>query len=104
MHSIRVPPFFGVPRFAYASPPSRMIDGTALSVSTLLIIVGQPYNPTTAGKGGLMRGYSRLPSSDSISAYPSPHSYAPAPECASSSNSKPDPRMVSPTYPPAYAS
>src|SRR5260370_24979349 len=40
MHSIRVPPFFGVPRFAYASPPSLMIDGTALSVSTLLIMVG----------------------------------------------------------------
>ena len=40
--SNRVPPFFGVPRLAYASPPSRMMAGTALSVSTLLMIVGQP--------------------------------------------------------------
>src|SRR6266852_6110572 len=51
MHNMRVPPFFGVPRLAYASPPSRMMEGTALRVSTLLMIVGQPYNPTTAGKG-----------------------------------------------------
>src|SRR5438132_1148957 len=55
MHSMRVPPFFGVPRLAYASPPSRIIDGTALSVSTLLMIVGHPYNPTTAGKRGFIR-------------------------------------------------
>src|SRR5439155_26236381 len=74
MHIILVPPFFGVPRLAYASPPSRIIEGTALSVSTLLMIVGHPYNPTTAGKGGLIRGYPRLPSSDSISADSSPHS------------------------------
>src|SRR5206468_7166366 len=73
-HSMRVPPFFGVPRLAYASPPSRIIEGTALSVSTLLMIVGHPYNPTTAGKGGLIRGYPRLPSSNSISADSSPHS------------------------------
>src|SRR5712664_2814740 len=65
---MRVPPFFGVPRLAYFSPPSRMIAGTVLSVSTLLMIVGQPYRLTTAGNGGLIRGYTRLPSSDSISA------------------------------------
>src|SRR5713226_8444950 len=99
MHSMRVPPFFGVPRLAYASPPSLMIDGTALSVSTLLMMVGHPYNPTTAGNGGLMRGYPRLPSSDSISADSSPHSYAPAPVCASKSKSNPVPRMFFPRYP-----
>src|SRR5258708_38321155 len=98
-HNTPVPPFFGVPRLAYASPPSRMIGGTALSVSTLLMIVGQPYSPTTAGKGGLIRGYPRLPSSDSISADSSPHSYAPAPVCASKSKSNPDPRMFLPRYP-----
>ena len=53
---------------------TMMIVGTALRVSTLLMIVGQPYRPTTAGKGGLIRGYPLLPSSDSISADSSPHS------------------------------
>src|SRR5579862_8765266 len=90
-HNNRVPPFFGVPRLAYFSPPSKIIDGTELSVSTLLMTVGHPYNPTTAGKGGLMRGYPRLPSSDSISADSSPHSYAPAPVCTTTSKSNPLP-------------
>src|ERR1700683_4545025 len=75
--NIRVPPFFGVPRPAYHSPPLRTIAGTELKVSTLLITVGHPYKPATAGKGGRIRGYPRLPSSDSISADSSPHSYAP---------------------------
>src|SRR6202041_1125013 len=92
----RVPPFFGVPRLAYQSPPLRITAGTVLSVSTLLITVGQPYSPTTAGKGGLIRGYPRLPSSDSIKADSSPHSYAPAPVCAASSKLNPLPKIFLP--------
>src|ERR1700728_5147066 len=95
----RVPPFFGVPNAAYQSPPCRIIAGTVLSVSTLLITVGQPYSPTTAGKGGLIRGYPRLPSSDSINADSSPHSYAPAPVCPESSKLNPLPRIFWPRKP-----
>ena len=46
---------------------SRMWGALAI-VSALLMTVGPPYSPTTAGKGGLMRGTPRLPSSDSMSA------------------------------------
>ena len=78
----RVPPFFGVPSVANASPPSQNdVRDTAQSVSTLLRTVGHAYSPTTAGNGGRMRGMPRLPSSDSSSADSSPHSYAPAPVC-----------------------
>ena len=41
MQNSRVPPFLGVPRSAYHSPPLRMMAGTELSVSTLLMTVGQ---------------------------------------------------------------
>jgi len=51
--------------------------GTVLSVSTLLMKWGSRTRPTTAGKGGLMRGYAGLPSRDYISADSSTHSYAP---------------------------
>src|SRR3970282_1062629 len=63
----RVPPCFGGLIEGYPSPPCRRIAGTDESVSTLLITVGQPYSPTTAGKGGRIRGEPRFPSSDSIS-------------------------------------
>src|SRR5579872_111583 len=62
----RVPPFFGVPRLANHSAPPKIIGGTLASVSALLMTVGPPHSPTTAGKGGRMRGTPRLPSSDSI--------------------------------------
>src|SRR5437899_11335286 len=55
--------------------------GTLAKVSALLITVGPPQRPTTAGNGGRIRGMPRLPSSDSISADSSPTSYAPAPPC-----------------------
>src|SRR6266567_2598668 len=77
----RVPPFFGVPSLEYHSAPPRIMCGTAASVSALLMTVGPPQSPTTAGNGGRMRGMQRLPSSDSISADSSPTSYAPAPPC-----------------------
>src|SRR5579863_9703870 len=96
MQNSRVPPFLTEPSPAYHSPPLCRMEGTAESVSTLLITVGDPYKPTTAGKGGRMRGYPRLPSSDSIRADSSPHSYAPAPVCVERSKSKPLPRMFLP--------
>ena len=37
-----------------------MMKGTLAMVSALLITVGPPYRPTTAGKGGLMRGNTAL--------------------------------------------
>ncbi len=63
------------------APPSRMMGGIALKVSTLLSSVGLAHAPATAGNGGFMRGIPRLPSSESSKAVSSPHSYAPAPEC-----------------------
>ena len=41
-------------------------------VSTLLIRLGEAYRPATAGNGGFVRGWPRLPSSDSSSAVSSP--------------------------------
>ncbi len=70
----RVPPFLGGPSLAnHSAPPSR-ICGTLANVSALLMTVGPPHNPTTAGNGGRIRGMPRLPSSDSISADSSPTS------------------------------
>ena len=49
-----------------------MIGGTVEIVSTLLIRLGEAYRPATAGNGGFVRGWPRLPSSDSSSAVSSP--------------------------------
>ena len=62
----------GTPVFAYSLPPRAMIGGTVAIVSTLLIRLGDAYRPATAGKGGFVRGWPRLPSSDSSSAVSSP--------------------------------
>ena len=51
MQNRRVPPFFGEPRPAYHSPPRRRMAGTAESVSTLLMTVGDPYRPDDGGEG-----------------------------------------------------
>ncbi len=75
-----MPVLFGVPSLAYSAPPSRRICTTWQSDSTLFTIVGHMYSPSAAGKyGGLIRGYGRFPSSDSISPVSSPQMYAPAP-------------------------
>src|ERR1700691_4200163 len=95
----RVPPFLGVPNLAYQSAPPRIMCGTLASVSALLMTVGPPQSPTTAGNGGRMRGMPRLPSSDSISADSSPTSYAPAPPCQYTSNFRPLPKMFAPRNP-----
>ena len=56
MQKILVPVFFGFPNEANHLPPFLNIVGTTAIVSTLLTIVGQPYNPTSAGNGGLSLG------------------------------------------------
>ena len=42
-----------------------MMGATQAMVSTLLMTVGHPNSPTTAGNGGLRRGKPFFPSSDS---------------------------------------
>ena len=56
MQKILVPVFFVFPKDANHFPPLRNIVGTTAIVSTLLIIVGQPYKPIKAGKGGFNLG------------------------------------------------
>src|ERR1019366_2161769 len=59
-----VPLLFSVPMPANHSAPLRMIGAMLASVSTLLISVGEPHNPLSAGKGGRGRGVPRLPSTE----------------------------------------
>ena len=79
MQNIFVPVFFGFPIEANHFAPLLNIVGTTAIVSTLLIIVGQPYKPINAGKGGFSLGCPFLPSKLSNNAVSSPHIYAPAP-------------------------
>src|SRR3982751_4800045 len=65
----------------YQFAPLFTMCGTAASVSTLLIVVGDANTPDTAGNGGLMRGLPRRPSIEFIMAVSSPQMYAPAPRC-----------------------
>ena len=51
-----VPVFFVLPNDANQSPPFLKIVGTTAIVSTLFTVVGNPYNPLFAGKGGLSLG------------------------------------------------
>jgi len=74
-----VPLLCAVPRAANCSGPWRIIHGTTASVSTLLMSVGCPHKPASAGNGGRKRGIPRRPSMDAISAVSSPHTNAPAP-------------------------
>ena len=50
---------FWVPISANQSALLSTIDGTEAIDSTLLITVGQEYSPSTAGNGGLSRGWPR---------------------------------------------
>ena len=56
IQNIFVPVFFGLPSDANHFPPLLKIVGTTAIVSTLLTIVGHPYKPTRAGKGGFNLG------------------------------------------------
>ena len=51
-----MPVFFDLPKLENHLEPLRRIVGTTAIVSTLFTIVGQPYKPTRAGKGGLSLG------------------------------------------------
>ncbi len=83
-----VPLLFSVPIAASHSGPLLKMWRTVAKVSTLLMIVGLPQRPRTAGKGGLGRGCPRLPSMEAISAVSSPQTKAPAPMRISMSKSK----------------
>src|SRR5215210_2264844 len=100
-----VPVLLGFPRQSdlYQAAPRFRMWGTALSVSTLLIVVGSPNRPATAGNGGLMRGLPRLPSIEFIIAVSSPQMYAPAPRCSTMSTRLPLPSALAPSAPLAYA-
>src|ERR1019366_2338152 len=67
-----VPLLLPVPMAAYQSAPLRMIGGMFARVSTLLISVGQPQRPLSAGKGGRGRGGPRLPSIEAMRVVSSP--------------------------------
>ena len=71
--------FFGLPNEANHLPPLLKIVGTTAMVSTLLTMVGHPYKPTKAGKGGFNLGCPLFPSILSNKAVSSPQMYAPAP-------------------------
>src|ERR1035441_9686784 len=84
-----VPLLLPVPMAAYQSAPLRKIGGMFARVSTLLISVGQPQRPLSAGeggrgrggqpqrlfsagKGGRVRGVPRFPSIEAMRAFSSP--------------------------------
>src|SRR5215212_8870892 len=99
-----VPVLFGLSgreNFLYHSAPLFRMCGTAASVSTLLIVVGCPNTPATAGNGGLIRGLPRRPSSEFMSAVSSPQMYAPAPLCTQTSTRLPVPMALGPMTPAA---
>jgi len=67
-----VPAFFSLPKLENHEAPLLMMVGHTATVSTLVTVVGQPYKPALAGKGGFSLGLPGLPSSDSIRADSSP--------------------------------
>jgi hypothetical protein len=61
-----------VPTRAKAGPDSRTTSRTFTRVSTLFTTVGLPKRPATVGKGGLLRGSPRKPSTELKRAVSSP--------------------------------
>ncbi len=57
-----VPELFSVPTPVNHSPPLEITTGILHQVSTLLIFVGIPYKPFSAGYGGRGDGLPDLPS------------------------------------------
>jgi len=74
-----------VSRSHYTIP--AIIDDGAMpaKVSTLLIKVGFPHKPDSAGNGGRGLGVPLFPSMEAINAVSSPHTNAPAPMRTSTS-------------------
>merc|ERR1719163_111310 len=104
MQNSLVPALFLRPNPANHSGPRRRIVGATETVSTLATVVGQPYRPALAGKGGFRRGLPGLPSRDSIRPVSSPQMYAPPPRCRCTSKSMPVPQAFLPMKPASYAS
>ena len=73
MQKIFVPVLFSAPIDLNQSGPLLKIVGTTAIDSTLLIVVGIPYKPTPAGKGGFNLGCPFFPSKLSKRAVSSPH-------------------------------
>lgn len=67
-----VPALFFLPKPANHEAPLQRIVGTTATVSTLVTVVGHPYNPAFAGNGGFILGFPCLPSKDSIKPVSSP--------------------------------
>lgn len=61
-----VPLLFTLPNEENQLPPRLKIVGQTATVSTLVTVEGQPYNPALAGNGGLSLGFPGFPSNDSI--------------------------------------
>ena len=80
--------YFHLPKFENQEEPLLKISGTTETVSTFETVVGQPYKPTFAGKGGFNLGCPFLPSRLSKRADSSPQIYAPAPLCIKISRSQ----------------
>lgn len=72
MQNNLVPLLLGLPKEANQSPDLLIIVGQTATVSTLVTVLGHPYKPALAGKGGLILGYPAFPSKDSIKAVSSP--------------------------------
>ncbi len=70
--NIVVPGLFSVPKPRNQSAPLPTMCGTWEKVSTLFTVVGMPKAPYSAGKGGFLRGWPFLPSSDSSRPVSSP--------------------------------
>lgn len=65
-----VPWLFLRPKLANHSGPRRRMVGDTATVSTLVTVVGQPYSPTFAGKGGFSLGLPCAASHDKFPAQP----------------------------------
>ena len=65
-HLNHSPELLGLPKESNQEAPRRMMVGETATVSTLVTVVGQPYNPHWAGKGGFNLGLPCLPSKLSI--------------------------------------
>ena len=68
----RIKPPFPAVQGLYGKPTIINNTETLANVSVLLMIVGLPYSPCTAGKGGFILGIPLLPSIDSNIAVSSP--------------------------------
>ncbi|KAM2659428.1 hypothetical protein FF1_021433 [Malus domestica] len=69
---IIVPELFFLPKLANHSAPRLIMVGETATVSTFVTVVGQPYKPALAGKGGFNLGFPCFPSRLSRSAVSSP--------------------------------